>query len=82
MKLLQISKYFYPYIGGTEQVARDIVNSVECEQKVFCFNAGRKTVIDNVDGVEVIRAGCFAKVSSQSLSFDYGKLFNLFIFYC
>ena len=27
-----------------------------------------------VDGVEVIRAGSFAKVASQSLSFSYGKL--------
>lgn len=24
IKILHISKYYYPYIGGTEQVARDI----------------------------------------------------------
>ena len=27
-----------------------------------------------VDGVEVVRAGSFVKVASQSLSFSYGKL--------
>lgn len=42
IKILHISKYYYPYIGGTEQVARDIVNSLKgnnIEQKVICFNA-------------------------------------------
>lgn len=74
MKLLQISNYYYPHIGGIEQVARDISNSVQCDRKVFCFNADKNTVIENIDGVEIIKAGCFAKISSQSLSFGYGKL--------
>ena len=42
--------------------------------KVFCFNHEKGDKIDEVDGVEIIRAGCFAKVASQSLSFSYGKL--------
>ncbi|MEG9429311.1 MAG: glycosyltransferase [Christensenellaceae bacterium] len=74
MKLLQISNYYYPHIGGIEQVARDISDSVQCERKVFCFNSGKNSVIDTVDGVEVVRAGCFAKIASQSLSFRYGKM--------
>ena len=75
MKILQISKYFAPYIGGIEQVARDVVGALEgSEQKVFCFNHEKGNVIDVVDGVDVIRAGCFAKVASQSLSVSYGKL--------
>ncbi|MCC8195506.1 MAG: glycosyltransferase [Ruminococcus sp.] len=81
-KVLQISKYYYPFIGGTEQVARDIANALkscdDIEQKIFCFNedasAGgittkkNETVVDTVDGVEVIRCGYVAKVSSQSIS--------------
>ncbi len=74
MKLLQISNYYYPHIGGIEQVARDVSNSVGCERKVFCFSADKNTTVETVDGVEVIKAGCFAKVASQSLSFVYGKL--------
>lgn len=76
MKILQISNYFYPHIGGIEQVARDCVNSfgAEVEQKVFCFQHEKGDAVDRVDGVEVIRAGCFAKVASQSMSFSYGKL--------
>lgn len=42
-------------------------------QLVFCFNHGKKDVEDEVDGVEIIRCGCQAKIASQSLSLSYGK---------
>lgn len=86
MKLLQISNYYYPHTGGIEQVARDIVKSLsdqDIEQKVICFNEdakrddlvckGKETVTDMVDGVEIYRCGCFAKISSQSLSLSYPR---------
>ncbi|MCD7809662.1 MAG: glycosyltransferase [Erysipelotrichaceae bacterium] len=85
MKLLQISNYMYPHIGGIEQVARDIADSLQddttIEQKIICFNEdandgdytchGKETVHDFVDDIEVIRCGCFTKISSQSLSLSY-----------
>ena len=41
-KILQIPNYMYPHIGGIEQVARDIADSLieneEIEQKIICFN--------------------------------------------
>ena len=83
-KVLQISNYMYPHIGGIEQVARDIADALkgeEIEEKIICFNEDAKdgdcvcsrkeTVTDTVDGVEVIRCGCFTKVASQSLSLSY-----------
>lgn len=87
MKILHISKYYYPFLGGTEQVARDIVKSLldktEIEQKVICFNEDasdgefvckhQETVYDMVDGVEVIRCGYQLKISSQAISLSYGK---------
>lgn len=87
MKILQIPNYMYPNIGGIEQVARDIANSIkdkDIEQKIICFNEDasdgdyvchrKETVTDTVDGVEVIRCGYFTKVASQSLSFTYPKM--------
>lgn len=76
MKVLQISKYYYPHIGGIEQVARDIANALKgkYEQKVFCFNSEKNDSTDIVDDVEIVRAGSFVKVASQSLSLRYGKL--------
>ncbi len=74
-KILHISKYYHPFIGGTEQVARDCVNALKDnnEQKVICFNHEKGKKVDYVDNVEIIRVGCFAKIASQSLSFYYGK---------
>ncbi len=76
MKILHIPNYYFPHIGGIEQTARDCVNALkeDNEQRVFCFNHEKGDVTDETDGVPVTRAGCFAKISSQSLSFSYGSL--------
>lgn len=74
-KILHISKYYYPFFGGTEQIARDVVLALkgEYEQKVIAFNDGKDDRTDTVDGIEVIKCGCFAKIAAQSLSASYGK---------
>lgn len=85
-RILQISNYLYPHIGGVEQVARDIANALsdeDYEQKIICFNEDaqdkdyvchrKETVHNVVDGIEVIRCGCFGKVISQSLSLTYSN---------
>ncbi len=75
MKILHISNYFYPYIGGIEQTARDIIDCMgdKAEQKLICFNHEKGDVSEFIGGVEIIRANCFAKISSQSLSLSFGK---------
>lgn len=85
-KVLQIVGQMYPYIGGIEQVARDIeisLSSSGVEQKIICFNSDAsdgetvcrkgETVHDYVDGVEVIRCGIFAKIASQPMSLTFPK---------
>ena len=74
-KILHISKYYYPFSGGTEQIARDCVLALKdaYEEKVIAFNDGKEDKTDIVDGIEIIRCGCFAKVSAQSLSTSYRK---------
>ena len=79
-KILHISKYYYPFSGGTEQIARDVVLSLKNEyiQKVIAFNDEKKDKIDNVDGIEVVKCGCFTKIADQSLSISYERnLHNL-----
>lgn len=80
MKVLHIPNYIYPHIGGIEQTARDILNSLsdreDIEQKVICFNTKLATKRDSVDGVEVVRCGTVAKVMSQSISLSYRRQLN------
>ena len=85
-RVLLMTNHFYPYVGGIEQVSRDIVNILQndrIEIKVICFNETaqsesyvcrrEETVHDIVDDVEIIRCGCIAKVASQSISPVYGR---------
>lgn len=85
VRVLHISKYYYPFHGGTEQVARDMVKAligIGAEQKVICFNEDatdgnnlcrhQETKIDVIDGIEVIRCSYLLKVSSQAISISYG----------
>ena len=75
-RILHISKYYFPFRGGTEQIAQDCVDALrdQYEQKVICFNEGKEDRRDTVDGIEVIRAGVNATVASQGLSASYRKL--------
>ena len=45
-KILHISKYYYPYAGGIEDVCYNVVRIIqehtEFRQKVICFNDSRK----------------------------------------
>lgn len=89
-KVLQISKYYYPFLGGTEQVARDMARAMKklpnVEQKIICFNedatAGDyickkgQTVHEYVDGIEIIRCGYQLKMSSQAMSNTYKAELN------
>lgn len=85
-RILQISNYMYPHIGGIEQVARDFARALQnhhIEQKIICFNETantdgyecrrNETTHDIVDDIEVIRCGCVTKVASQSISLSYAR---------
>lgn len=74
MKILHISNYFAPHIGGIEKTAEDITDALsEHEQALICFNHEKGTVREKRNGVKIVRVGCFAKISSQSLSLTYGR---------
>ena len=86
-RILHISKYYYPFLGGTEQVARDMVKALlgtGAKQKVICFNEDasddtitcnhEETIKDNIDGVDIYRCGYLLKASSQAISATYGNV--------
>lgn len=77
-RVLHISKYYYPFIGGVEQVARDTVRALQgkFEQKILCFAHDNNKDINVVDDVEVIRCKCQCKIFSQSISFEMARKFK------
>lgn len=74
-RVLHIPNYFPPHVGGVEQVASDIVDSLKgkYEQVVFAFNHTKEDSKECVDGVTIYRCGTQIKISSQAISFGYGK---------
>lgn len=96
MRVLQILCYYYPKIGGIETVAQDISSAIskkypDAEQKIICLNEDASSLthtchrkenqVDNIDGVEITRCKCVAKISSQSISFSFGKQLKKIINY-
>ncbi len=75
MKILQISNYYKPHIGGIEQTSHDISDSLKKmnDIMVLCFSEDKKDKDENIDGVRVIKCGVNVKVSSQAISTSYGK---------
>ena len=72
MRILHISKYYYPYIGGVENTCKYLVEGlVEHETAVVCFNEENKDVIDEVNGHKVYRVATWINIARQALSLSY-----------
>ena len=69
-RILQLSNYYPPEIGGIEKIAQAISDSVKdkFDVCVLCFTHDKASRTDIVDGVQVIRVGTQLKVASQQLS--------------
>lgn len=72
MRILHISKYYYPYIGGVENICKYLAEGMsQHEMAVVCFNEGRENKVDEVNGVTVYRVGTWVNISRQALSLVY-----------
>lgn len=71
-KILHISKYYYPYYGGIEDVAYTIVNELKpyFEQRIICFNHEKETIY-TVNDVDILRIGTCLTLASQPIAFSY-----------
>lgn len=73
MRILHISKYYYPYIGGVENICKYLVDNMKQSNDiaVVCFNDQKDDRIDTVDGVKVYRVGAKLTIARQALSLSY-----------
>lgn len=80
LKVLHLSKYYYPYMGGLEDVCRTIIEStMEHEQMVLCFNDKNENVDETINGVRVFRIGLLREVARQPLSPNYNTIMRRII---
>jgi glycosyltransferase involved in cell wall biosynthesis len=74
MKILHVYKDYYPVLGGIENHIRllcsELAKDENIEVQVLVTNTNLRTVIQSVEGVEIIKAGRFVKVASTPLSFS------------
>lgn len=73
LKILQVYKDYFPVIGGMENHVRLIAQRMpqrhpDIEVTVLVTNTAKHTVVENIDGVKVIKAGRLANISSAPLS--------------
>ena len=74
-KVLIVSNFYYPHIGGIEQVAHDCAETLKSqyEVKVICFNSQNNDSVEIIDGVEVTKCAANVKVFSQVLSATFSR---------
>lgn len=71
-RILHVSKYYPPYLGGIEYVCYQMVSSQpDFDHEVICFNDRKETTVEEYEGVRVVRVGTFARVAGQPLSGSY-----------
>ena len=72
MNILHISKYYYPYIGGVENICKYLVErSKGHKTAVVCFSEESKDCVDEVNGHKVYRVATWLNVNRQALSLSY-----------
>lgn len=73
MRILHVSKYYYPYIGGVENICKYLVDNMKRDNDiaVVCFNEQKDDRIDTVDGIKIYRVGAKLTIARQALSLSY-----------
>lgn len=70
MRVVQVGKYYYPYVGGIEShlytLCQELKDSVDLD--VIVSNTAPRTVHDLHQGIRVTRCAAFGRYASTSLS--------------
>lgn len=77
-KILQINKFYYPWLGGVETVVKDIADSLNGQpgwqvDVLVCQAKGRRAV-ESINGATVYRAASYGKLLGMPMSLDFFHL--------
>lgn len=72
-RVLQISNYYSPHIGGIEKTCQILSEGLsdEYEVKVICFSEDTRTKHEITNGIEVTKPGVVLNIARQGLSLSY-----------
>jgi len=80
MKILSVSKLYYPWTGGVEKIVQQVTEGIkekaDFESEVLCCQAKGERKIETVNGVKVFRASSWRIFLGMPLSFDFFRLFK------
>ena len=80
MKIFQVNKLYFPWIGGMEKIVQQIAEGLngknEIEIEVLCCSQKGERKIEEINGVKVIRAQSFGIFWGLPISFDFFRLFK------
>lgn len=80
MKILQVNKLYYPWIGGVEKIVQQIAAGLngknDFEIEVLTCQAKGKRKIEEIEGVKVFRTGSFGVFWGMPISLDFFNLFR------
>ena len=75
MRILHLSKYYYPYNGGIENTCQQLAEGFPNDKTaVVCFSEGKQDSIDDINGITIYRAGTFVNIARQSISLSLLKM--------
>lgn len=78
IKILQVNKFYYPWIGGVEKVAQDLSEGLKdrADITVLACQPKGKMAEETISGVKVIKAGSFGRLFSMPISFSFFRYFK------
>jgi len=80
MKVLQVVKLYYPWIGGVEKVVQQIAERLNgkdnFEIEVLCCSHEKRGKEEKINGVKIHRASSFGIFWGMPFSFDFFRLFK------
>ena len=78
VKVLQVNKLYYPWVGGVERVVQQLAEGLNdrTDMKVLVCQAKGRASVEKINGVEVHRAGSLGMMFSMPISISFFREFK------